>query len=131
MSSCGCIYVSDNGDSGVILTSRQQTANKEHKCCECSRVIARGEPYIVESGFWEGRAYRYKTCVDCISLREEFFCNGWIYGEVVAYVTYHVADVRGEISSECLDRLTPAARGFVVDLIDKEFEKYSERGEML
>lgn len=44
-------------------------ARKEHKCCECHGVIAKGEKYHRHSGIWDGEAATYKVCLDCDALR--------------------------------------------------------------
>lgn len=43
----------------------RRKARKEHKCCECRKVIAKGETYIYSSGIWDHRPDSYKTCDRC------------------------------------------------------------------
>jgi hypothetical protein len=58
-------------------------ARKEHKCTECGSVIKKGEEYEYISGMWDGTWDFFKTCQDCIDIREslsmmECFC--WSHG---------------------------------------------------
>lgn len=46
-------------------------ARKDHKCCECRGVIAKGETYHFHHGVWDGSGASYKVCVDCEGLRIE------------------------------------------------------------
>lgn len=43
-------------------------ARKEHKCCECRKVIEKGEHYEYCSGIWDDPD-SYKTCQSCVELR--------------------------------------------------------------
>jgi hypothetical protein len=46
-------------------------ANKDHRCCECSGEIKRGEKYQKVKGCWDGKWHTFKTCEDCADLRHE------------------------------------------------------------
>lgn len=46
-----------------------RTARKDHKCCECSGVIQKGEQYNYHSGVWDGEGASFKVCFDCDALR--------------------------------------------------------------
>ena len=48
-----------------------RTARKQHKCCECSREIAPGEPYEYIGGVWSGKGANFATCVECAEIRIE------------------------------------------------------------
>ena len=64
--SCGCDFV----DGPDVFNEKIVKARKEHKCCECHRVILKGEEYGYVFGVWEGEARTYKTCEQCNDLRE-------------------------------------------------------------
>lgn len=54
MSDCACVYV-DIGDAmPEFFKARNRLAIKEHKCCECRRIIKPPEGYEYASGKWEG-----------------------------------------------------------------------------
>lgn len=47
------------------FTSIIRKANKEHRCCECYRLIRKGEHYQYSSGIWSTRLRAFKQCMDC------------------------------------------------------------------
>jgi len=123
MSSCGCIYVDSSDSVASFVTERVQTARKEHKCFECGRKILPGEKYETASGVWDDRWDTYKTCEDCLSVRAEFFCDGFFYGDIWSNVAEHVCDLGGHIDSSCLTRLSKRARDEMCDLIENYWEE--------
>ena len=102
----------------LVLQSVVRTARKEHKCHECSRVIAPKESYLIETLLFEGRISRHKTCLDCKSLRDNFFQDGWYYEEVRNMLLRHIRDSDGDISESCIAALTPVAREYVCSVIE-------------
>lgn len=56
--------------SPECYTNKQVKARKTHKCCECGGEIKIGETYDHLSGIWDGEPGRFKTCQDCINLRD-------------------------------------------------------------
>lgn len=40
-------------------------ARKEHRCVACGYPIAKGETYVAQSGYYDGRAFRNKFHVEC------------------------------------------------------------------
>jgi hypothetical protein len=118
MSECGCISGFYDHDSTAISVHRL-VARKDHKCGECADVIHPGDTYERYVGKDNGSAWTAKTCQNCLSIRDEFVCGSWLFGELLNMVGEHVEDMEGEISSECLLRITPVARGVVIDMIDE------------
>ena len=117
MSGCGCVYVGEY-ESADFFRRSKQLARKEHKCNECHRIIKPGEEYEYVSGYWDGDFSVYKTCSDCLSIRNEFFCEGYFYEMVWEYLGEHINEVSGEIPESCLAALTPIAREKVCELIE-------------
>ena len=118
MGGCSCVYV---GDYDQPSFSKQiiRKAFKTHKCCECGRIIPIGEKYEVISGAWEGRFGTYKTCSDCLSIREEFFCEGFFFEQMFEYLKEYLNECDGEVPSGCLLSLTPDAMTRVCGMIDE------------
>lgn len=114
---CACIYV-DDAETCEFYNERYSVARIEHKCHECGRVIPRGERYEVVTGKWDSRLDTFKTCLDCLSIRNSFFCNGFLFGGLWEMLSEHINEMRGEIASECLVKLTPAAKAKVCTLIE-------------
>jgi len=46
-------------------------ARKEHKCCECRKIISKGESYQYCSGIWDD-PQSYKTCSSCVEVRDNY-----------------------------------------------------------
>ncbi len=120
MSECGCVYV-DVENTAKVATTTTPTAKKSHWCCECHREILPGEEYERVDGLWEVFE-TYKTCEDCLGVRNEFFCEAWEYEFVWERMYDHIRDVFGEISSSCLVELTKPARDKICDMIEQWWE---------
>lgn len=133
MTGCGCIYVGEGDDEyDYDWNDHDAIAGQTFECCECHRDIPLNSTFWrVEVNVFEWdedsdedestyiRTDTYNVCPDCRSVATEFFCDAIPFENFWRYVAEHVDYVGGEISSDCLLRLTPRARGRVVDLIDK------------
>lgn len=51
-----------------ICQSNQVKARKDHTCCECLKLIRKGQSYIRTSGIWD-TPETFKTCERCDRLR--------------------------------------------------------------
>jgi hypothetical protein len=114
---CATVNCDPDGGYCTILKSSNPIARKEHKCHECYRIIQAGEKYLSETFLYDGKIDLHKTCADCVSIRENFFSGGWVYGETKAMLREHVMDHDGDVPESCLAALTPGAREMVCDLI--------------
>lgn len=60
-------------------------ARKQHRCCECRKIIAIGEEYEYISGVWDGTPDSFHTCEKCADLRDSMtelgFC--FIFGRLL------------------------------------------------
>ena len=136
---CGCVCV-DNDEVYTPIVDQMEVALRSHKCTECRRSIGAGEEHelshrchrhaglLFRGTIGGGALETFRTCRDCLSVRREFFCDGWVFGGIWVDVEYHVEDLEGEVSSECLLRLTPVARFRVIDIIDSVFRGIDEEG---
>jgi len=61
------------GDTDLpsVFSDTVRKARREHKCCECQGIIKPGEKYHIFKGCWEGKWDEFKTCLDCIEVRDE------------------------------------------------------------
>jgi len=123
MNDCACVYVGDY-DGPEFVSEKIVKARKIHKCGECGREISPGEKYEKVVGKWEGDLSSHKTCVDCLSIRDNFFCNGWAYGGIWEHLQEHLLEMQGSVSSDCLIGLTPKARESVCEHIEDIWERY-------
>lgn len=56
-------------DPPSAFQQKWRTARKEHRCCECRRVIQPGDRYEHSSGVWDGSPDSYATCERCERIR--------------------------------------------------------------
>jgi len=125
---CSCVYVEAECQA-EFFREVLRTARKEHRCCECHRTILPGEKYEYVSGMWEGKFDTYKTCIDCLSIRNQFFCGIWEFGGSLEYLSEHISEMSGDIGESCLNSescLTQAARERVCEMIEREWERYED-----
>jgi hypothetical protein len=97
-------------------------ARKEHKCCECGRVIKVGEIYNRIAGVWESEFRTYKTCRDCESIRSTFF-SSWTFTEVIEDLQEYIGEYDKEKLDECIQDLTPAAKNRVLEMYEERTGK--------
>jgi len=123
---CSCVYIGDY-DQPEFHRESLQKAIKSHRCDECGKIIKPGEKYEYSLGKWDGIFGYNKTCLDCLSIRNEFFCEGFFYGQMFKCLHEHLNEIYGQVSSDCLLALTPAAMTKICGLIDDIWEdKYDE-----
>ena len=123
---CSCINVGmDEDGRATMLTEKIVTARIQHKCCECGVDIVSGDKYFKEVGVYEESFLRYKTCMDCVSIRDAFFCDGWIWTTMWDSIKDHVYQSNGLISESCLADLTSIARGKICELIEYHWKETS------
>jgi len=106
VSDCGvCVYW-DDSVSVDFFHKRVRKAVKEHKCCECDKVIAKGERYEYASGKCEGEMWQAKTCLICAEIADAFSCDGRMYG---GEFWSQFSELFGELNTSCFDKLTTVA----------------------
>ena len=119
---CACVYVDEYSSPLDFYSEKINTAYKKHKCSECGRVINPGEKYERVAGKWDGDFSTYKTCQDCLSLRETFFCRGYAFSWLWHDFREFVADCGGEINFSDISKLSPRAREKVCDMLEEYWE---------
>jgi len=80
MSICYCDY---NGPEFYNKTN--PVARKSHRCSECGSVINVDEEYERVTGMWDGYIDTFKTCSDCVEVRNalsEMECFCWSHGSL-------------------------------------------------
>lgn len=115
---CSCEIDVDNDGGPDFYYSKIVKARKEHVCYECCKTIQKSEKYEHVRGMWDGSFSTYKTCIDCLSLRKEFFSSGFIFGQIWDDFDSFLEDCSGEISEACIIELTPIAKGKVCEMIE-------------
>ena len=122
--SCTCEIDGDfYGNAPTVFTEANRKARKQHVCCECFRKIESGETYRDESGMWGGEFRTYKTCADCLSVRDVYFCS-WTYGEIWEDVHGLIVDSDGQSFLDArLGKVTPAARAKICEQVEQWWEE--------
>jgi len=115
---CACVNV-DVDDYADLISDTTPTARKVFKCHECKEGITPGQQYRREVTVYDGRLETNRTCLDCISIRNAFFCGGWYWGDILDSLKEAIWDSDGQISESCIASLTPGARERVCRMIDE------------
>ena len=138
MSECGCISCHVDEECG-LYNKEQDKYCMEHNevmCVECERIIDPFIPHVKEVNVCyenlndhlepceNSPVEIYRTCHTCKQLRDEFFCDGWYYGNVLDDIDDHIHDMNGDISSECIVNLSPEARLIIFNSIEYFWNQY-------
>jgi hypothetical protein len=84
---CDC-----DGNYQLCGGSVDRKARKSHKCCECGRVIAKGESYVEHTGLWRDSGWdSFKWCGHCSAAQkivedltnESCYCFGELWNDVL------------------------------------------------
>ena len=59
-------------DVASVYSVSYPKARREHRCCECNRIIKPGEEYQLYKGCWDGKWSDYKTCQECADQRDDY-----------------------------------------------------------
>ncbi|MHC1701784.1 MAG: hypothetical protein AB9900_12585 [Humidesulfovibrio sp.] len=127
-----CSY--DYSDCNMPTATREglRTARKAHKCGECRETIQPGEQYRYESGIWDGEPASFKTCLDCLDLRNQFCCQGWEYGRVREMIREEIDECGGGVPLDGLGKLRPGARDVFLGMVENYWnrEEYEDGASM-
>jgi hypothetical protein len=104
MSDCGVCIGSDDYDNDFSFYDvLWPKARKEHRCCECRRVIGIGEQYQRWAGKWDGTVSSYKTCGYCAEIRDGFSCgNSTVFGDLWTEISDYIFPV---MNTACFDKI--------------------------
>jgi len=127
MMDCSCVYA-DDYDCPEFYHKDVRKARKEHVCEECRRKIMPGERYEHVRGKWDGRVDSYKTCADCLSIRDTFFCGGYGHGGVLYDFEEHIRCCDGHLDGALIGELTKGARDYVCDLVEEFWKENEDEG---
>ena len=75
-------------------TCSEPVARKEHKCCECRRIIAKSEKYHRFSGIYSFGCESFATCQECQRLREWYIETQRLRHEEIPAFGYLYDDMR-------------------------------------
>ncbi len=83
--------IDDADGSPAFSREQRRKARKPHRCGECFRTIAPGEPYIYVSGLMDGDFVVARQCEHCAAAATllENHCRGFVYGGVAEDLEDH------------------------------------------
>ena len=113
-------------DYATTLSEKIVISRIDHICGECRKAIKKGDSYKVENNIFEGSISTYKTCLDCLSIRNVFFTDGWFFGNIRDEIHDFIFECFGDISQASISSLTPGARSWVCDEIQEYWEQYED-----
>jgi len=122
-SACSCVYVGPDYACSTI-SRKVRAARKSYICGECGTQINPKQRYEHYRGVdEEGTPFTRRTCSTCLELREVFFCEGWIFGEIRERLHEHILEINGEVEPSCILRLSEEARNVVFDAIERAWKE--------
>ena len=127
---CSCDVPMDVDDCGVFQFSKEKIACKNHKCSECGEIILRGTRYE-NLTYFDGKFVTYKTCLDCLSARKQFFNEGYYFTMIWELLEEHIREkLIYKFPWSCLKNITKKSRericGFIEELWKEEEEEEDE-----
>jgi len=121
-----CVINNDydyDGDFPEFYFAKMVIAKKTHWCCECGRKISTGERYENARGKWYGGFQVFKTCANCLSI-QSLFCSDPAHRELYPALIEEIYESGdGECIANNLDKLTPAARAKVCEILDEYWKE--------
>ena len=122
---CACAIETDHDEESEMIFEKDLTiCENQQRCCECGVELTEGDQYRKEIVRHDYEAYTYRTCLNCISIRDNLFC-GWTW-------TNLLDDLRGEIEDgedipeSCMATLTTPARERVCEIIETFWEREND-----
>jgi len=120
--SCACLIEMDHEeDSEIIFEKKLTICKNQQKCCECGISLTAGDQYLKEIAIYDCEVYTYRTCIDCISIRNNIFC-GWMWTNILQNLQAEI-EWSGGVSESCISVLTLKAKERVCDMIEAYWEK--------
>ena len=121
--SCSIEYYHDDDCVPSNFTVSMITLQKlTKKCNECNCDILPGTTHERVIGVWDKIGKTFRTCPDCLSLRTNFYPEGFTISCVREGIEDFICESDGEIPESCLSSLTPIAREFVLKRIEDFWE---------
>jgi hypothetical protein len=100
--------------------ARQEIAKERWTCDECDSVMNVGDEYEYASGILSGELHEHRTCKDCLSIAEAFFCSrmhGGLFDDLEDYLEdYNPED---DCYAKAVLKLTDVARKKVQEIFER------------
>lgn len=116
------LYDSNNITKPINL--KIVTAAKQHVCNCCNRAINKGEVYHTHRLLFNNKFITYKTCIDCLSIINNFFDGvfGYSYDYMIEKLTEHIKSMPENerfLSENLQNSLSFKSIRLLHDLMDK------------
>lgn len=109
---CGVCIGGGDYELWDFCDSTMRKARKPHKCCECSREIPKGAQYEYIAGKCGGDFQDYKTCLDCMNIRNGLSCDS----VALTGLWDDIYEIFPEVTTGCLQRIkTPSAKAYFIE----------------
>lgn len=121
---CNCSILVDldyHPEANGFYRTKIIKARKTHICSECKREINPKERYEIISGVYDGVFEEYKTCMDCVSLKDSFF-GSYYFTRIWEDFKENMEDCYWQVPEKCLAKLTQTARAKVCGMIEDYWE---------
>lgn len=115
---CGVCLDPGDYDAPLMYHENIVCARKTHKCCECNRDIKPSAEYQRVTGKWYDSFDTYRTCLDCMHIRDAFRCGGgFLFGQL--WESLH--EYRNDVNTGCVAKIkTISAKQYYMDWLRKE-----------
>lgn len=129
---CSCAVPADNNEQPDFCVERDLLkSRKNYQCYECRDRINIGDRYNKITGKWDGTMDTFRTCSDCVSVKNVFYSAGYCFGNIWddLYDFLRGTVPYNDFSWSCLAELTPKAREKVCEIIEGIWESLDEEEE--
>ena len=113
--SCSDTDVYDEPEVKIV-----KAVSDSFECGECGKQIKFGEQYEWYRGEYDGKHHTHHTCLDCLSLKENFFSN-YAFKGLWEDFNQHMDDCEWQVPEDCLAKVTPATRAIICENIEREW----------
>jgi len=122
---CSCQIETDHDEESEMIFEKDLTICKnQQRCCECGVELSIGDQYRKEIALHDYEAHTYRTCLDCISIRDNLFC-GWTWTCLLDDLREEIEDGE-DIPESCMATLTIPARERVCEIIETFWEREND-----
>ena len=122
---CSCQIETDHDEESEMIFEKDLTIFKnQQRCCECGVELSIGDQYRKEIALHDYEAHTYRTCLDCISIRDNLFC-GWTWTCLFDDLWEEIEDGE-DIPESCMATLTTPARERVCEIIETFWEREND-----
>ena len=113
MSDCSvCIGYSDYDAPEWSNVTIIKKSRKPVVCCECARELPKGTPYERAAMKYCGDFYCYRSCMDCVHIRDGLRCGGFLYESLWDSIN----EIFDQVTTGCLEKIeTASAKAYFLE----------------